>query len=282
MLYCSPVTARRIVPAVAALVVLVLAAIGYARYIPTHKTVTTRLAALLPSKAPAGFSAKPASAAPVNASSNPYSEVATAAKRSPSRTGSYSIQWTKAPPSTDTETVLLSLLPTDSDAAKANSQAESLYIAEKSLQPDGYAYGGPVNAGIPGAKGSSFVSTAPTGGPPLAVIVFQLHRAQVTMFGAAAGSASKSAAAATSLAHTEYGLLKQRLGSFTLVKTSWPVVATIVFWAVTAGLVLLVVLGPVGIRKGRERRRVAREIARRRQLQSRGSKISRRQAQRVR
>lgn len=282
MLYCKSVTARRAIPAAAVVVVLALAGLGYANFIPVHSVATGRLAALLPSKSPPGFSKKPASSSPLSAKSSPFPEVKTAAKKSPKSTGSYSVQWTKPAPSTDTATILVTLLPNAGDAAKTNSEATTLYLNPKSLQTDGYAYVGSLKTGLPGSDGSVFKSTAAGGGPPLAVVVFAKDRAQVTLFSALAAGQSQTESSANSLAHNEYSLLQRKLPGFTLVRTTLPVTATAVFWGVTAALVLLIVGGPVALRKGKERRRLAREISRRRQLQSRGSKIARRQAQKVR
>ena len=84
------------------------------------------------------------------------------------------------------------------------------------------------------------------------------------------------------LAQQEYRHLGQALPGFDLVRTSVPLVPTVVYWGVYGGLVLLAVIIPLGVRRARRMRADARRRAAQRQHQVRGSKIARRQAARRR
>lgn len=282
VLYSTLVTARRVAPFAAAVVVLALAAVGFVEYVPVHHVATARMARLVAAKPPPGFGGKPSVSSPEKSSTSSFAAVKAAAKSDPGATGTYTVEWTKPSPSHDTATALLSLLPTSALAARTDQQARSAYLGKKSQQSQYYSYSGPLSIATPPGSDASLFKATTAGGPPLAVVAFQVQRAQVVIFSAIAGPPSQSAAVARSLAAAEYGQLRRNLPGFSLRYTTWPLTATTVYWAATAGILGLIVAVPAAARKSKERRRRAREATRRRQLQGRGSKIARRQASRSR
>jgi hypothetical protein len=269
---------RRVLLAACALYVVVAIVVFFV-LIPVHSVQRSRLSALVPSHPPAGFNNKPASSTQVAASNSPFPEVKAAAKSSPNSTGSYSIEWTKASPSNDAVSLIASMLPSTKDASTVQSQAKSNYLGQQSLKSASYNYVAPVAVpGIPGASAALFSSS--TGNPPLVVVAFQKGRAQVTAFVGVAGQTIAGESTARSVASSEYRLLNKVLPGFTLTRTSWPLVASIVYWLVAAAVIAAAVLVPWARRRVIERRRLSAEVARTRAVGARGSKIARRQAAR--
>lgn len=249
--------------------------------IPVHSIQRARLSSLVPSQAPAGFNKKPASSTQVAASNNPFPEVKAAAKSAPNSTGSYSIEWTKPSPSNDAASLIVSLLPSARDASKVQSQAKSNYLGQQSLKSASYNYVGPVAMpGVPGASSTLFSSS--TGNPPLVVVAFQRGRTQATAFVGVTGPTASVESTARSVASSAYRHLNKVLPGFTLTKTSWPFVASIVYWLVALAVAAAAVLIPWLRRRIIQRRRLAAETARTRAVGARGSKIARRQAARRR
>ena len=249
--------------------------------IPVHSIERSRLSSLVPGHPPAGFNKKPASSTQVAASNSPFPEVKAAAKSAPNSTGSYSIEWTKRSPSNDAVSLIVSMLPSAKDASTVQSQAKGNYLGQQSLKSASYSYVRPVEVpGVPGASAALFSSTRSN--PPLVVVAFQKGRAQATAFAGVAGPAASVESTARVVASSEYRLLSNLLPGFTLTRTSWPVVASIVYWLVAAAIALGAVLVPWMRRRIIERRRMATEVARTRAVGARGSKIARRQAARRR
>jgi hypothetical protein len=266
-----------------ALAVLVIAAIAYEEFIPIHHVEQSRLSRLVVIKPPAGFSAKPTSSAVVPASSSPFKALQTAAKQSPNHTGAYVIQWpgTKSS-STEVASVVVSWLPSDSDAAAVQKQAASSYLQSGSFKTNSYSLKQRFSvAGIPGAAGGVFGPAPSKGQLGLAVVVFPEGRYVAVDF-AQLSSPAAAQGAATSLAQAEYAHLHQVGTGFTLGVTHYPLEASLVLVGVAVTLATLVVLVPFGIIRGRQRRRLAREAASRRAVQGRGRKIAKHQAARSR
>ena len=266
---------------VAGALYVAVATIVFFLVIPVHRVQRARLSSLVPDQAPAGFNKKPASATQVASSDNPFPEVKLAAKGSANSTGSYSIEWTKSSPSNDAVSLIVSVLPSSKDASRVQSQAKGTYLGKQSLKSASYDYVGPV--AVPRVAGASAALFSTTGAnPPLVVVAFQKGRAQATAFVGVAGPVTSAESTARSVALSEYNHLGKVLPGFTLTKTTWPVVASIVYWLVAAAVAAVVVLLPRTRRRVIERRRSAAELARTRAVGARGSKIARRQAARRR
>ncbi len=274
----------RILPALGAVAILVIAAIVYEEFVPVHHVEQSRLSQLVVTKPPAGFSAKPNSSAPIAASSSPFKALQAAAKRSPHQTGAYVIQWpgTKSS-SSDVASIVVSWLPSGSDAGAVQKQAISSYLQSGSFKADDsyslkqrFAV-----AGVPGAGAAIFGPAPSKAQLGLAVVVFPEGRYVAVDF-AQLSSPAAAQAAATSLARAEYAHLRQLGSGFSLGVTHYPLEASLILAGVALVLAALVVLVPLGISRGRRRRRLAREAASRRALQGRGRKIARHQAARSR
>ena len=266
----------------------VLLAVALAIYLPlmsVEKVQKGRLAGLVVSKPPAGFNPKPAAANPISPSSSQFEAVKAAGKRSPDSTGGYSIEWTDATASssgTNAVSLVVSVVPTRADAAKVQAQAESTYASKSSLKANGYTYANPVPVpSIPGAAAAFFTPSSLTN-PPLVIVAFQVGRAQVTEFIGIPGEKQTIENEAVSFARSEYDHLRSVLPGFSLSTTTYPLVASIVYWLVAATVVLGVVLGPILRERALERRRVQAERARVQHKTVRGSKIAKRQAARRR
>jgi hypothetical protein len=278
----SAVRAVRVVPAVGAVVVLAVAAIGYDRFIPIHHVQRPRLAHLVVTNPGPPFAAKPASSNEVPASSNPFAAYKTAAKRAPNSTGAYSVGWTGSASSSDVASVVVSLLPSKSDATSVEAQAPTTYLGATSFKSNSYALVGPLAVpAVTGAQGATFRPTSAKGTPRLVVVVFQMGRYVVVDFVQRTG-ATAAQASATSLAQAEAQHLRQVGSGFSLVVTTWPTDASLIYGGVAVAIALITVVVPVGVSRGRRRRRLAREAVARRAVQGRGRKIAKHQAVRRR
>jgi hypothetical protein len=271
---------ERILPAVAAVVVLVLAGIGYKLFIPVHHVERGRLAGLVVSHPPAGFTAKPASSSQVTAASNPFAEVKAAAKRSPNATGSYSVEWTATGSSSNGASILVSMLPTESDAVTVLRQAAQGYLKSTSFKSESYPFAGNFNvSGLPGA-GAALYKVDPTKGDQrLAVVAFRQSRFVAVEFVQQDSPAAAQAAAGT-LARDERSHLQQVESGFSLVDTTYPTAASVILGVVAVLLAAGLVVVPPAMRRGRRIQDERRAASARRQVRGRGHKIARHQAAR--
>lgn len=261
-------------------VFLAAAVAVYFAFVSVDKVEAARMSQLVVRTPPAGFKPKPAAANPVAASSSQFAALKAAAKRSPHSTGSYSIEWSDSAGGVNAVSLVVSVLPSPVDAAKVQAEAKSTYLAKTSLKAESYTYAGTVAVpSVPGASAAFFTPSTLTN-PPVVVVAFQAGRGQVTEFLGVPGSKQAIESEAVSFAHTEYEHLRAALSGFTLVETSRPLVATIVYWVIVALIVTAAVAGPVVRRRAQERRLVAAERARVQHMTVRGSKIAKRQAAR--
>lgn len=265
----------------AGVAVFLAAAIAvYFAFVSVDKIDTHRMSQLVVATPPAGFKPKPAAANPVPASSSHFAALKAAAKRSPHSTGSYSIEWADSTGGVNAVSLVVSVLPSPADAARVQAEAKSTYLSKTSLKAESYTYAGPVAvAPVPGAAAAFFTPSTLTN-PPVVVVAFQTGRGQVTEFLGIPGSKQAIESEAVSFAHTEYEHLRAALPGFSLVKTTRPVVATIVYWAIVAMIVTAAVAGPLLRRRAKQRRLLAAERARVQHMTVRGSKIAKRQAAR--
>ncbi|MBO0732246.1 MAG: hypothetical protein J2P57_23500, partial [Acidimicrobiaceae bacterium] len=77
----------RLLPAAAAVLILVVGLVGYLLFIPTHHVARSRLASLVVHQHPGGFKAKSTTSQEVKSSSSLFSDLAADAKKSPNSTG---------------------------------------------------------------------------------------------------------------------------------------------------------------------------------------------------
>jgi hypothetical protein len=274
------VRAVRFVPAVGVVVILAVAAIGYERYIPIHHVQRARLARLVVASPGAGFTAKPAATNEVPASSSPFAALKTAATRSPNSTGAYSVEWTGA--SSSIASVLVSMLPSRSSAAAVAAQATTAYLGAASFKSNNYVLAGRLAVPeVTGAQGATYRPTSAKATTRLAVAVFQVDRYVVVEF-AQRSNAAAADSTVTGLAQAEAQHLRQVGSGFSLVVTTWPTAASLIYGGVTLAIAVLTLIVPVGVTRGRRRRRLAREAMARRALQGRGRKIAKHQAARRR
>jgi hypothetical protein len=205
--------------------------------------------------------AKPVQTEQVPASSSPFPGVQAAAKRSPNATGSYSSEWTSPTASTSVDEILASLLPTTATATSVTAAANTTYLTPKALSSGGYTRkSAAALAGIPAARTAVFTSTT-AGAYPLAVVVFRVDRVVVVVFAQRKATAVVTSSAAASLAVAEYHQLEKVAPGFSLLKTTHPRVASIVF-AVASVAVALAAAGLVVTFGWWRRRRAAKEAAR--------------------
>lgn len=267
----------------AAVVFVVLAGIGFDRYVVNRGVHRSRLAGLIVTSPPAGFTKKPSSSNQDAPGSDPFTIYRTAARNSPGATGAWTVAWTDRASSNDSATILLSYLPSARVASQVQAQALTQFTTPTSFVAESYALAGPLAvAGVPGAKGAVYKATGTAATPPVATVVFSTGRAQVVVLLGLTGTPASTGAAAAAFAAREYTHLRSALPGFSLGYTSVPPVATALYWGVALALLAAALLGPVLVRRGRRIRAEARQRAARSQHLVRGSKIARRQATRRR
>lgn len=272
----------RVVPAAGALLVLVLAAVGYELYIPVHHVERGRLSRLAVTAAPAGFKAKPTASSEVSAADNPFAAFKTAAGHSPNATGAYSVQWSDAASTNDTAQLLVSWLPSAADATAVVKQATTTYLSPTSFKTDSYTLLSRLTVpAVPGAAGATFGPAPSKGTERLSVAAFQDGRFVVVGYVQQSGAA-KSGSSAVALAQAESARLKAVGTGFTLRVTSWPVVASLIYAGVAVAIAALVIVVPFGLARSRRHRQLARQAMARRAVRGHGHKIAKHQAARSR
>jgi hypothetical protein len=270
-----------------AVVVLVLAGIGYVLFIPQSQVDRQLLGNLVitrttlpgvPHKAKLEQSVKP--------SQSSFAVTRKAGRENPDETGVYAREWyvsSAAPPEVG---VVLQLLPTESQAhALLPAVVAQLHTApqlsgETASAPESFSI-----PGVPSARGESYLLSDSSTSPPKPVgsaytDVFQHDRAVVSeLMVSTSATRDTSAAVADALAETR--LLEQNLPGFSMVTTTYPLTATAVYAAVTVVLAAAALLLPEFVVAQLERRRERRdERARRREREqylARGRRTVRRQ-----
>ena len=115
-----------------AVVVVVVAAVGYQAVIPQTHHVRSRLARLVVTNPGIkAFDVKPSGAAEQPASQTGLAAVVAAAKKSPSKTGVYSIDW--EPSTSKAAGIVAFLLPNDAQATTALSQLRNVQFEREGL-----------------------------------------------------------------------------------------------------------------------------------------------------
>jgi hypothetical protein len=275
---------RKVLCAVAAALVVLVAGLVFDEWIVMRPLDRGQLARLVVPTAPPGFTQKPASSTLVESSSSPLTEARTAAEQAPSQTGSWATTWDTPKASNDSASVLVTYLPSASEAALVEKQAETQFLGANSFQSQSYALVGPVAVtGVPGARGAVFKPSGTATTPPVASVVFSYGRAQVLVILGQTGTPAATGAAAAILSRSEYAHLQADLAGFRMGHvTRVPLIASLAYWGVLAGVMALAVFIPLGMRRRRRRRAEARRRIATQQHQLRGAKIARRQASRRR
>lgn len=273
----------RIAAAAGFVLFFALAATGYELFIVMRHADKPRLARLIVPTPPAGYTHKPSASNVVTSADNPFAAFKSAAKRSPSESGAWSVSWANPASSNDSATILVSYLPSASAAEQVQSQAVQQFTGANSFKAQNYAlYRAIPVSGVPGARAAAYTATGGATTPPVVAVVFSTGRAQVLELVGQTGTPQSTAAVAVDLARSQFLHLRRALPSFTLGVTIFPALATAIYWAVVAALAALVVGVPLGIGRTRRIRADRRRRAAERQHQVRGSKIARRQAARRR
>lgn len=244
---------------------LVAAGFTYDHLIPVSHVQRSRLSQLV-TTAPAGFTAKPTSAAAVDAADNPFTGVKNAAKRAPNATGSYAVQWGSPKAPNDVAELLVSLLPDKASATSVLAEAKKDYLAAGSFSADGYSKAGTFAlTGIPGA-GTALYTSKTKGDAPVAVAVFATGRTVSVVFGSQTTGAAAGEATARALALSQHQHLLKVVPGFTLTYTTHPLWATVVYGVVSvviAGVVVTLVILLFWWRRHEVRKEAARQEARR-------------------
>ncbi len=242
-----------------AVVVLAAAAALYTVVVPATHVERSRLATLVPTASGLRQFAKvPAHGTVQNDAQTGLSDVTAAAKKTPERTGVYSVAWSAS--RTSVGGVVAFLLPDAAGAAGTASEFEARRMGAKSYAAERLQrqHTGSV-AGIPGSRVATFVPSAkaPKGTPSLALT--ELHDGRVVAVTEAMGTAASVGTEASVLASREYALLQRRHGQVDLAVTEYPPGSTI-GWAVGAAVLSAAfAFLPVSWRRRRERRRRAYE-----------------------
>lgn len=274
---------RKALKLLAAVVILVVASVGYDEWVVVRHTDRSRMARLVVSAPPAGFTKRASASNAVTATDSPFAAVKAAAKAHPSATGAWTSSWTSPSSSSDSATLLVSLLPTPTVARTVNGQAAAQFLGPNSFKSQSYTLAGPVAVtGVPGARGAVFRPSSGASTAPVATAVYSWGRVQVLVIVGLTGTTTRAGAAAASLAAAEYAHLEKALPGFGLKATEIPPVATVIYWAVVGSLMVLAIGIPVAVSRTRRRHEQARARLSARQHQTRGSKIARRQAGRRR
>jgi hypothetical protein len=270
---------------VVAVVLAAAAAVGFVLWIPVTAVNHQVLRSLGVTRPVSGFEPKP-TVETLQPSTSALEAVKKAAATAPAETGTLAVGW-KGTDKKSSASVSLTVLPTLGDARDAQGEASTEYLAVSALVDQGDKYTGALSVpGVPHAAGASFVSATSTSGTvkPTAeridVAVFRAGRVVAVVF--VDGAATSAATSLRALSVAEYRHLRQVGTQPALSKTTVPVVAAVVYVVVAIAVIGAVEALPTVRRVVHERRVLAHEEAIRRQRATRGSKVVRRQANRVR
>jgi hypothetical protein len=249
-----PSSRRRTVFAVSrALVVVVVAAVGYQLVVPQTHVVRARLNRLvLPQPGVAKYNVKSPVTAEQPASTTQLSTVESAATKSPNRTGVYSISW--SPSQSSGAGVLVFLLPTTAQAKAALPQVRAQEAAAGSYTSQGLTRRGTYAVtSVPGSAGATYSPTSEGSGlgADLSIATFRDGRVvgAVEVVGASATQADSG-----TIATNEYNLLRKVEPGFTLKKVTRPVLASSLWVAAAVLLAAIAALTPAARRRLADRR----------------------------
>lgn len=261
---------------VAVVAIVVVAGILYAFWIPVTGAEAARLGDLAEKAPPEGLAVKAPKSTTLAGADMPFSQAKAAAHRAPNETGMVSVEWAPKAKNGAGGTVLLTLVPSEAEAKKVRTEALSGYTSSKTLKADGYTLKGRFEVpGVPESVGVNF-TTGGSSSTEVGEVIFRVARAVDVVIVEGAGSHSQ--ALATTFAQHQHRLLEEELSGFSLTATSFPPVASAIYWGVVAVIALAVVSVPPTIRWVRRKRRLTRAEARRRERLARGRKVLKNQA----
>ncbi|HUZ09171.1 MAG TPA: hypothetical protein VMU76_03290 [Acidimicrobiales bacterium] len=265
--------------AAVAVLVVVLAALGYALFVKQTRYDTARLSELvIEHPGVKGLKPKAAQAQVVPTASSTYPTVKQLGLSDANGTGSFAATW-QGPSSThDGATVLADLLPTDAAAGKVRTEAAKADLGAGSFSSAKFTLRSHFGvAGVPGAAGSAYSvpeSSTSTGGDAY-TIVSRFDRVVVSELVESAAN-GLTQADAVSIARSEYSLLQQVEPGFTMQVTTRPFRPSIIYGAVTLALVALVLVLPGIVRRRRAARHLRQAERARYQYRARGRRAVRR------
>lgn len=242
-----------------AFVVVVVAAVLYEVTVPSSHADRSRLARLVPSTSGlAAFAKAHPQAGEQDDTQTGLAALTAEAKRSPDRTGIYSVAWSAS--QTAGVGVVAFLLPDERTAQTTLAQIRTQQMgtstyATNSLDRTATSH----VAGIADSYAATFEPSekAPKGTPSLAIDVFRYG--QIDAMAEAAGATSDVDTEASWLATREHALLQGAGGHFSMISTEYPVGVTAGWAAATTVLAAGFALVPVQLRRRREKRRLAYE-----------------------
>jgi hypothetical protein len=274
--------------ALRAVVVVVVAAIGWYLFIPQSHIERSLLSALVPvhtalaPKVPAKAKLSEA----INPSQSTFRATRAAARRDPAHTGLYAREWyvvAQGPPEVG---IVLQLLPDDATARRVFSAVVAELKTAPTLNQETPTAPEPFSVrGVAGSRGVSWIlddSTTPAHAPVGSsyTVVYRVGRAVVSELMVTTSAVRDTATVAADV-RAGARLLARREPGFSMVRTTYPLVASLILAAIASaiagGLVLLP--EPVAARLERRReRRHERELRRaREQYLARGRRTVRRQ-----
>jgi hypothetical protein len=251
--------------ALRAVVVLVVAGIGYQLVVPTTPTVRHRLSRLVvASTGVATFAGRPTTSASEPSTTAAVAAVEAAAKAHPSATGIWLSSWTTKVSTQDGLAMAVFLLPDAATAAKARSQLQSTQLSAAAFQSSGLVRSAQFTpSGIPGAAGAVYTPAKAAKAPGQAALtIWQQGRTVVLVEVALVAGAPQ--AMVTTASQTEATNLDRELPGFSLTVTHYPMTASIVWIAGSLLILLLAAGGPLAVRRRRARRAraIEEELAR--------------------
>ncbi len=241
-----------------ALIVLVVAAVGYSKVISITHVDRGRLARLVVTQpAVKEFDTKPAQAAELPVAKTGLSVLEAAAQKAPNTSGSYLVAWAGAGANNALETVAF-LAPSPDVAKRLEAQVVSTNLSAQALSSSSLNRLSTFTVpGVPGSAGSFYGPSTPTAGPSqLAITTFQNGRVVVVTEALHPTSARPDAETATT---TEYRHLQSVTPGFSLKVVHHPLTATILWVAGAVLIAVMIALSPVTVARTRQRRRERRE-----------------------
>jgi hypothetical protein len=264
--------------------ILVVALAGYFVVIPKTVADTQRLDSLVVQHSGIpSLVTKPSSSTSEDPSYG-LPALAAAAKAQPTKTGSWSIDWTgRGKLGTNAEAYLvLDVLPTPAQAAALRTQLNGSYVGKATYDNLKFSYVAPV--GLPAARAAGVPITGSTyrrlksktvSAATITTLTLQVGRADAIVYVQLPGASS---AAGSKLAGSEMALLRRSEPSFTLATTTYPLGASLVWWAVALVLAALSWGGPKLVVAARDRRSARAEALARAQFAMRGQKVLKRRS----
>lgn len=274
-----PLTHSRSIRLTVSLVLLVLAAVGYLLFVKQTVVEPSRAGALIVDRT--GLSqlpGRPSHSEVVPADGSSLKAVKDAARDD--RTAGYVKVWSGKSSTGEEASILVAALPTIGQAKKAQSEADGQYLhmSAAELTSDHLSVSGRFGVpGVPGAAGVAYsiAKSSTTKAGTLDAVVLRQGRIVAVGY---IESTSKGLVPADvqRLARAEDSRLAAVGPAFTQVGTTWPLVTSLVYWAVALVVALAVPLVPEGLARRRHRRERRRAERARYEYRARGRKDVRR------